>query len=295
MKIIIGIILIAICLEFFVRILLGIKFQTFGKKKFWEVIRYPIGVMDWRVFKGFGEIQAKRSKKLFRFSTQSAEMGITTDQLLTIMAKANQSTLAEVTKAYQGEQGFEKTYYRPFVGFCTRPGQHLSYADIDPLGFQGGYKKIHKDPDVKRVLLLGGSVAFGKGCLSKENSLTSKLEKFLNQKEKEFGSKIRWEVINCAFISAQSLSELNQAIIYSKLFSPDIIVQFSGYNDLNFFLTQKKLYTYHWQNRVIDYLSTPLWAKCLDQLSDRSFALRGVRKTLGLRPKRVEGQLYTVW
>lgn len=281
--------------ELLTRVLLGLRFGMFGRKPFWDVIRYPIAVMDWRVFSGFGNIKKRASKKLFRFATQADEIGITADQLLAIMAKANAATPEEVFKQYSGPHGFEETHYRPFVGFQTRPHQQLSYVKTDGFGFQGEYQRLLKSPRTRRVLLLGGSVAFGKGCLSVEHNLTSKLEARLNEKEKKAGSKTRWEVINLAFISAQTISELNQAHIYSQIFSPDFIVQLSGWNDLNFFLLKQKLFMYHWQDRVIEYLASPLWVKCLDKITEYSFALRSLRKILNLRQQPAEGQLYTVW
>lgn len=296
--IVIYLVLFLMVMELLTRVILAIKFKTIGTRHFLDVLKNPIGGFDWRVFQRFGDIRNRAVKNLFRFSTQSEDMRISDEKLQDIMAKANDTDCAAIIEKYTGAQGFEKSRYRPFVGFSTRPHQNLSFADIDRFGFQGNYNSIDKPPNTKRVLLLGGSAAFGMGAASKSRNLTVQLAKHLNNKEKASGSAIRWEVINMAFVASQSISELNQATIYSNLFSPDIILQLSGYNDLYFFVNEHenaKLYTYNYQDSVINYLKSPLWMKSLDQLASYSFMVRVLQKFIRFQPSHREEQLYTVW
>jgi hypothetical protein len=285
-------------LEIVARLLIAYKYKTFGTKDFLEVLSNPTHGLDGRKFNNFGEINDQILTRLFRFTTQAAYMGMSDKELQNIMARANQTDAKTIKNAYTGSKGFEKSRYRPFVGLSTKPNQNLSYAGIDELGFQGDYEHFRKPPKTKRVLIFGGSVAYGMGCTSIQNNLTNRLQERLNQKEKETNSDIRWEVINLSFIASQSISELNQNLIYSSLFSPDIILELAGFNDLFFFLRggEGKLYTYLSQQSVINYLYSPFISKVLRWIASHSFAITAILKLLEKKSqKQEEGQLYTVW
>ena len=289
-------ILAIILAELAIRILLAFRYKTFGTASLWRVLDNPEGGMDWRIFSNFGQIDDQRVEKLFRFSTQSSYMGMSDQQLEEIMARANQTNPQTIVDTYSGPKGFEKSYYRPFVGFSTRPNQQLSYAETNDMGFQGSYANYRKPPKTKRVLIFGGSVAYGIGCTDKKYNITVKLEEILNRMEKEQNSETRWEVINLAFVASQSMSEVNQMLIYGALYSPDAVIELAGFNDLYFFLVKKpNLFTYHFQHTVINYLSSTFLEKCLMALSRQLFLVRVLLKFSSLEPQQKEGQLYTVW
>jgi hypothetical protein len=285
-------------MELITRLALAIKFRTLGKKPLLYVLKHPTGGVDWRIFNNFGNIRDRDVEGLFRFSTQAAEIGISEEKLQSIMAEANNVDRKTIIEKLSGPIGFEKSRYRPFVGFSTRPVQTLSYADIDQFGFQGNFKNIHKPKNTKRVLILGGSAAYGMGCTSTISNLANQLAKQLNDKEKSKNSETHWEIINMAFVASQSISELNQTTIYSSLFSPDIIVQLSGYNDLLLFIVKQekaKLFTYFFQERVVDYLKSTFWIKCLEQLENYFFVIKVLHKLLSRQEQKQDGQIYSVW
>ena len=292
------IVLSILMMELLTRLALAIKFKTLGTKPLLYVLKHPTGGVDWRIFHRFGSIRDRDVEGLFRFCTQAAEIGISEEKLQDIMAEANNVDRKTIIEKLSGPMGFEKSRYRPFVGFSSQPVQNLSYAKIDQFGFQGNFKNIHKPKNTKRVLILGGSAAYGMGCTSIESNLANQLAKQLNDKENSKNSETHWEVINMAFVASQSISELNQTTIYSSLFSPDIIVQLSGYNDLLLFIVKQekaKLFTYFFQERVIDYLKSTFWVKCLEQLMNYFFVIKVLHKLLTRQQQSEDGQLYTVW
>lgn len=286
------------CLELFLRLLIAYKYKTFRTKNFFDVLSNPLPGIDGRLFTDFfGEFNEQTIKKAFRFSTQSKYMGMSDEELQNIMAKASETNPETIKNSYTGLNGFEKSRYRPFVGFSSKPNQNLSYARINDLGFQGDYENFVKPPKTKRVLIFGGSVAYGIGCTSVQNNLTNKLKKILNQKEKNANSDISWEVINLSFVASQSISELNQVLIYSSLFKPDVIIELAGFNDLYFFLMNGrcKLYNYHFEQNVINYLYSPLIIKVGEFITRYSFAIRTILKISKKLQKQENSQLYTVW
>ncbi len=282
--------------EFMMRILLAIRHKTLGKESFFKVMENPEGGMDWRIFSNFGAIDESRVASLFRFSTQSHYMGMTDDQMQGIMAEANNTDKETIIKVYSGPRGFEKSAYRPFVGFSTRPNQELNYVDVNNMGFQGTLHKFRKTPHIKRVLILGGSVAYGIGCTAKEHNITNKLQEILNKREAAKNSLTRWEVINFAFVASQSISEQNQMSMYASLYLPDVVIELTGFNDLYFFLTNKpKLFTYNFQDTVINYLSSSFLEKCFMLLARQLFLVKILLKISKNETQKKEGQLYTVW
>ena len=98
-------------LEIVARFVIAYKFKTFGSKNFLEVLSNPTLGLDGRKFNNFGEINDKIIKRLFRFTTQAAYMGMSDKELQNIMARANQTNVEIIKDAYTGSKGFEKSRY----------------------------------------------------------------------------------------------------------------------------------------------------------------------------------------
>ena len=82
------------------------------------------------------------------------------------------------------------------------------------------------------------------------------------------------------------------------MFSPDIIIELAGFNDLFFFLRdgKGKLYTYLSQQNVINYLYSPFISKFINMMASYSFAITAILKLLEIKSQKHDaGQLYTVW
>ena len=98
-----------------------------------------------------------------------------------------------------------------------------------------------------------------------------------------------WMLINC--IGRKFKDDVNKVIWILVI----IFLPFIG-SLLYFFLVKKpKLFIYHFQNTVIEYLSSPLMEKFLMALSRHLFLVRVLLKISSLESRQKEGQLYTIW
>lgn len=86
---------------------------------------------------------------------------------------------------------------------------------------------------IKRVVLTGGSVAYGYGATSDANTIASRLEYYLNSADPS-GVR-RWQVVNFAFPAANSFQELI-SILQKVDFAnqpPAYVVSLTGCNDVD--------------------------------------------------------------
>ena len=160
-----------------------------------------------------------------------------------------------------------------------------TYATTDKMGAQGNLKKFEKPHNVKRLLVIGGSVAFGIGATTIENNITSKLIKYLNQ-ELNYENKIKWEVINLAFVSSQTTSELNLINKYSELYNPDYVIHLAGFNDLYFYLQpNSKLYNFNFSSDITKFLYSSNMIKIINDCSEYLMIFKVIKKIFNLTQK----------
>src|SRR4029450_7822498 len=89
-----------------------------------------------------------------------------------------------------------KLALHPFAGYANLPNQKTPHFSINNLGFRGG--DIRKDEKTqKRIIVVGGSTAFGTGLQHDAETFAQHLEHLLNA-----------EVINAAVIGHGSGQEL---------------------------------------------------------------------------------------
>ncbi len=197
-----------------------------------------------------------------RMELHSKGLSITLDHAFSTIAEAGGVSAEESRKVYVGESAFEKWGYRPFVGFSPQGSQHMMFASLGQFGFQGNfsdsgnYRYTPKKKNVKRVIALGGSAAFGLGQTSSLHNWCAYLEKKLNEMERSSGSPVQWEVINMAFSGSNTTAELNMLNIYGRYLDPDYVIQLSGYNDMYFFLRWNKLYSFLFYEQIYFALKT---------------------------------------
>ena len=79
--------------------------------------------------------------------------------------------------------------YAPYYGWAAQPGQAMETISINSQGYRG--PELRPDTGQVRVLLLGGSVAWGFGATSEEHTLRGCLERELQRRFPERD----WEVI----------------------------------------------------------------------------------------------------
>jgi len=97
-----------------------------------------------------------------------------------------------------------------------------------------------KEENVIRVVLLGGSVAYGCGATNNDNTISGNLEKILNEKNKN-GSKI--ECYNLSQINNFLSQDLLIANTFFYKLKPDFVVSFAGWNEIaaSYLQNQEKL------------------------------------------------------
>ena len=92
----------------------------------------------------------------------------------------------------------------------------------------------------KIILILGGSASWGMGVSSDNKVFSSLLENKLKNID------MKWSVVNLSMMSATSQQELLYFIFWGLKLNPEIVISFSGFNDLsmpnNFFDKKNKIF-----------------------------------------------------
>jgi hypothetical protein len=130
-----------------------------------------------------------------------------------------------------------KYEYQPYLLWRGTPNQNAETFATNSNGLRGEKFSKEKKDQTYRIILLGGSAAWGYGSSSNETSLSYKVEKYLKTEEKDLRKKI--EIYNFSENGYNSTQEL---ILWREIleYHPDLIIQFTGYNDVyTGFLKQK--------------------------------------------------------
>ena len=135
---------------------------------------------------------------------------------------------------FNSSQPFEKITlenfayaYHPWSHHRATPGFRFGDMSINRFGWRGKERSIKKPAFVKRVILLGDSVAFGSWLLKEEATISGYLENILKEKTGE-----AWEVLNMACpggVGEMSLAALAHEGIH---YAPDVVVALNGANDI---------------------------------------------------------------
>jgi hypothetical protein len=122
------------------------------------------------------------------------------------------------------------------LGVVPVPGQRLRTVII---GEDGARRTIGQEtaPDgrtpIERVMVVGGSVAYGYGATGDEATIPGRLQHWLNSLEPRRPD-IRWEVANYAFPGATSFQELISVLQRSGPGrGQDYVVSLTGWNDVD--------------------------------------------------------------
>ena len=112
----------------------------------------------------------------------------------------------------------------PHLLFPIRPDQELPGLRINAQGFRGADWELAKPPGTRRVVVLGGSTAFGKAASSDTNTFAALLEERLAPRG-------AIQVLNAGMIAFDSNQE--RILLATRLldYAPDLIVYFDGWND----------------------------------------------------------------
>ena len=105
------------------------------------------------------------------------------------------------------------------------PGYHTDTVNVDSLGFRGSGFEVPKPEGTYRIVVLGGSAAFGAG-VPDGMTIPAYLEASLDA---DFPYRV--EVINAGVPGGTSFGERWRALNQLPEVGPDLVVVYSGYND----------------------------------------------------------------
>lgn len=119
-----------------------------------------------------------------------------------------------------GSRGTLKLMVHPLVGYTNLPNQKTPHFSINALGLRGD-EVSEKRPGAMRIVVIGGSAAFGTGLDDDSQTFSSQLERKLDGVES----------VNAAVIGHRSGQEL--AYLVSELvdLEPDWVIALDGFND----------------------------------------------------------------
>jgi lysophospholipase L1-like esterase len=121
----------------------------------------------------------------------------------------------------------KKSRYLPFLGWIGEPNTTLATIRTNELGFRDR-PLLPREKNEYRILILGGSTAWGMGASSNENTVAGALESQLNSSSGNH----TYRVMNGAYPGWQSRQELTALMEYHDEFDPDLIIAITGWNDV---------------------------------------------------------------
>jgi hypothetical protein len=223
-SILIIIVFIVICIELAARVFYYIRKNEFSLSERIKLI-----------FLGRWLINEASSSPLY-IDEIASSLGVTKEFMISILSEASGKDIAEIKKIFLDKTGQrEKHVFYPLLGFLPAPNQDIAYLKTNLAGFRDRNNTIKKPPHTRRVLLLGGSVAFGRTATSEDTTIATQLERKLND-NRPGRDKTRWEVINLAVPDFISIQELILLIKSGMQYDPDVVISFSGINDLHHYL-----------------------------------------------------------
>jgi len=110
----------------------------------------------------------------------------------------------------------------PYTIYKNSPDQRTPFFNTNSLGFRGSKEYSAVCEKQKRIIVVGGSAAFGHGLPNDKESFQSQIEQLNTQ----------YEVINAGVGGFYSGQELTYIVTELVDYHPDLIIAFDGFNDL---------------------------------------------------------------
>ena len=146
-----------------------------------------------------------------------------------------------------------------------QPNQHSRTINSNEYGFRGREISMNKDDDTYRIIILGGSVAYGRFASSDEATISGNLEKMFSNNDNP-----KIQVINAALEGDTSCSDIKKTQEYLIKFDPDVIVILGGWNDLDRPCTDSEEIS---RISVVSALVKPIMSMCPECQSPRLIIL----------------------
>ena len=118
--------------------------------------------------------------------------------------------------------------WAPYQQWGIRPNLHSRFYRTNALGFRGTETTLNKPLGRFRIVVMGGSAAWGFGCTADEKTVPGRLQTILRGHLPE----LNIEVINAGQIGYGSTQELIYFYRQISALSPDLVLLFDGYNDI---------------------------------------------------------------
>ena len=122
--------------------------------------------------------------------------------------------------------GMEKRYLS-YLGFLGAPNSKKTTFEINEIGFRDSAIEP-RAPNEYRILILGGSAAWGWGASANRHTVTGALQELLNEES----SGVSYRVMNGAYLAWTSLQERITLMEFYERFDPDLVISFTGFNDI---------------------------------------------------------------
>ncbi len=135
---------------------------------------------------------------------------------------------------YAGDEGQIALVDDPHLVYRAAGNQKSAVVTINADGFRGREWRHEKAPGTKRVVVLGGSTAFGIGASGDERVFTARLEWRLDAAARgQGGQGGHVEVWNAGVIGYDSTQEL--VLLATRLVdvAPDVVILLDGWNDFH--------------------------------------------------------------
>jgi len=159
------------------------------------------------------------------------------------------SFLDDRGKRISTETGPLGLMFDPLTFYRTYPNHYSDKFTIDENGFRGGILDVYKP----KVIILGGSAAFGYGLPSDDMTFSARLNHLVD----------KYTFVNAATVGYASGQELSLMIHYLDRFRPDIYIVFNGWNDLIPMETDRICVGVNGQHLVLRIVvSNPLFTQC---------------------------------
>ena len=146
---------------------------------------------------------------------------------------ANRPVTALYTDIERPEEVFSEVTpdlleWAPYEHWVMKPNLRGRFFRTNALGLRGPEIETPKPEGRFRIIVMGGSAAWGYGCTADESTVPGQLKRFLQERRPDLDV----DVINAGqigFVSGQELVFFHRLI---KPLDPDLVILFDGYNDV---------------------------------------------------------------
>jgi lysophospholipase L1-like esterase len=136
--------------------------------------------------------------------------------------------------------------YVAFLGFLGKPDTTLPTLRTNQLGFRDE-PLAPRQPGEVRVLLLGGSTAWGLGASSNDATVRGALQRILNA-----GGGTNYRVMSGAFLGYTARQEMTVLTEFLDRYDPDVVVSLTGHNDVMTIMHDSGGVLQRWEARTLE-------------------------------------------